>query len=296
MTNVFFVQRDGKMFSRLVFPGTVIKVADLENATPEKPSHWVLHALKKSQMYDLMQHLGITSEGNPGSKERCIKKIKAKWPLPDNQLEISDEQNSEHDNEIQDGSEVEGISDYVDRAFADNQDSSSEDDSKGRINFWNIMNYMPIFGGKTNVEMQEFRGEYGNKFASKIQKVCRGWLVRRVVRKLKVEGKLVSSGSFHDYHHMRYVAFGQTGGGKRARVVETAEHLNVHAEDPEIIKDLITSFSTPWGKADWSKMALAPQVPSEVLDAMISVPGGSTVEQRVQRLLMCLPQFKQLED
>jgi hypothetical protein len=96
VNTVFFVQRDGKMISQLVGPGSVIKVSDLETATPEKPSHWVLNAMKKSQLYELMQHLGITSEGNPGSKENCIKKIISKWPLPP--PEISDEEISDQEN------------------------------------------------------------------------------------------------------------------------------------------------------------------------------------------------------
>ena len=238
------------MISQLVGPGSVIKVSDLETATPEKPSHCVLNAMKKSQMYDLMQHLGITTEGNPGSKEKCIEKIKAKWPSPGDELEISDEENSEHDNEIQDGSEVEGVSDYVDRAFDENQDPSSEDDSNGRVNFWNVMNYMPFFG-KSNVEMGVIRDKMGNKAASKIQKVFRGWLVRRVVRKLKVEGKLVSSGPYHDYQHMRYVAFGQIGGGKRARASGDVEEVE---GDPTIVKHLLQSFKNVWKKDDWEKI------------------------------------------
>ena len=283
-STVFFVQRDGKMFSQLVGPGSVIKVADLENAKPEKSSYWVLNAMQKSQMYPLMEHLGITSEGNPGSKENCIKKIIAKWPLPP--PEISDEENlvpeiSDEENLVPE------INEFVDKAFESDSASEKSDDEEWRMRHGNIHKFA-IFLSKSPDDIL-------NEAITKFQKVFRGWLVRRVVRELKVEGKLVSSGPYHDYHHMRYVAFGQIGGGKRARGADEST-FEIRESDPQIIKDMLASFSTPWGRDKWAEMALSPQLPQEVLDAMISVQGGGGAEQRVHRLLMCLPQFKQLED
>ena len=50
MHTVFFVQRDGKMISKLVGPGSVIKVADLENA---KPGLEIGRVLRVTQMLGL---------------------------------------------------------------------------------------------------------------------------------------------------------------------------------------------------------------------------------------------------
>ena len=248
-STVFFVQRDGKMFSQIVGPGSVIKVADLENAKPEKSSYWVLKSMQKSQMYPLMEHLGITSEGNPGSKQNCIKKIIAKWPLPP--PEISDQENlvpeiSDNETGASGASEVEGISDFVDRAFAECDPVASSF-------------YQPFDGGLQTSDM--------NQGANEIQDVSDAVV-----------------GESSDESYLKFLICGQDGWGKRARASGDVGALE---SDPVIVQQLLGGFSRVWTKDDWKNVMtdLSMEVSTLVKMKEIMSARGGTPDAKAVSLL-----------
>ena len=96
-----------------------------------------------------------------------------------------------------------------------------------------------------------------------------------MVCKLKDDEKLVSSAPFFDFNHMRYVAFGMDGGGKRARASGDVESL---PSDPLIVQQLLGGFNRVWTKDDWKNVLTDLSMEVSTLEKMkeiMSVRGGT---------------------
>jgi hypothetical protein len=90
--------------------------------------------------------------------------------------------------------------------------------------------------------------------------------------------------------------FVQYGGGKRARCV--LDEVNVKDTDPEIVKMLITSFKTEWGKDQWFSAMTDDSMTLEKLLAMkqsMNDRGGST-DNKAVRLLSEIPSYVAVKD
>jgi hypothetical protein len=94
---------------------------------------------------------------------------------------------------------------------------------------------------------------------------------------------------------IRYLSFGQTGGGKRARVGGEST-FEVRESDPQLLKEVAASFGTVWGVGNWEQMCLSDAVSVDNLKEMASsISSGTNVELKALKIMLCIPTVRDLQ-